>query len=70
MSSNVGLYAPKDARLCRLHTLVPQNLSYIGWDNWAEKMMKTHKVIKCGGCGKYKIWLEKYNQSVLQESLE
>ena len=46
------------ARLCpnsENHTLCPED--YIQWHEWAKSMDKTHKQIKCKGCGLYTIWV-------------
>jgi hypothetical protein len=37
------------------HTPCPDG--YIQWHAWAEKMSKTHRQVKCGGCGRYSIWV-------------
>lgn len=30
---------------------------YLAWHAWAEKMSRTHKVLRCGGCGLFKVWV-------------
>lgn len=35
----------------------PQPEGYIQWHAWAEQMGKTHRQVKCGGCGRYSIWV-------------
>lgn len=42
---------------CPNHTIQPEG--YLNWHSWAEEMSKTHKQIKCPGCGKYAIWIKK-----------
>jgi hypothetical protein len=44
-------------RLAKRHTKAPT--TYIAWHDWAEKKSKTHRQIKCPGCGLYKIWVPK-----------
>lgn len=39
------------------HTACPSD--YIGWHAWARKKSKTHKQVKCSGCGLYAIWVPK-----------
>jgi len=36
------------------HTPCPSG--YIQWHEWAAKISKTHRNLKCAGCGLYKIW--------------
>lgn len=40
---------------CLAHTPSPDG--YLAWHEWAEKKSKTHRQIKCEGCGLYKIWV-------------
>jgi len=39
------------------HTDCPDG--YIHWHEWAEKMNKSHKQIKCEKCGLFSIWIKK-----------
>lgn len=39
------------------HAICPEG--YIQWHAWAEQMSKTHQQSKCGGCGRYVIWIPK-----------
>lgn len=39
------------------HTPRPEG--YMAWMSWADRMSKTHKQIKCAGCGRYTIWVPK-----------
>ncbi len=48
---------PTEAQPCDNHTYGPTG--YIGWHDWAERKSKTHKQLKCKGCGLYKIWVKK-----------
>ncbi len=32
---------------------------YLDWMSWAEKMSKTHKQVRCPGCGLFKMWVPK-----------
>lgn len=40
-----------------LHTTCPKD--YLEWHKWAARMGKTHKQVKCKGCGLYAIWTPK-----------
>jgi hypothetical protein len=42
------------------HTPCPSG--YLAWDRWAEQKAKTHRQIKCEGCGLYAIWVPKLNR--------
>ncbi len=37
------------------HTPCPQG--YLQWFAWAAKMARTHKQVRCGGCGRFKVWV-------------
>lgn len=37
----------------------PMPTAYVEFDGWGAKMNKTHKNVKCSGCGLYKIWVER-----------
>lgn len=39
------------------HTEMPKG--YADWHAWAEKKAKTHRQVKCVGCGRYEIWVRK-----------
>ena len=43
------------------HTVQPEG--YLQWEAWAESMGKTHRQIKCSGCGRYTIWIPKKRRS-------
>lgn len=43
--------------LCSSHTPAP--VGYLAWHNWAETMNKTHKQVRCMGCGLFKIWIKR-----------
>lgn len=47
------------------HTKDPEG--YLQWHEWAEKKSKTHRQIRCEGCGLYAIWvpLSKAERAVL-----
>jgi len=47
---------PKPCPNEKKHTKCPDGLS---WNAWAAKKSKTHRQIKCGGCGLFKIWIPK-----------
>lgn len=35
----------------------PRPDSYVGWHHWAARMARTHRQIRCDGCGLYAIWV-------------
>lgn len=39
------------------HTPLPSG--YLERDEWMERMHKTHRQIKCEGCGLYAIWIKR-----------
>ena len=39
------------------HTKSPEG--YLDFHDWAEKKSKTHRQIRCQGCGLYFIWVPK-----------
>lgn len=39
------------------HTPSPKG--YLGWHDWAKKLGRTHRQVKCPGCGLYAIWMPK-----------
>jgi len=39
------------------HTPCPEG--YLAWHEWAEKKAKTHRQVKCKGCGLYALWVPK-----------
>jgi hypothetical protein len=41
----------------KAHTPCPKG--YIDWHQWAEKKAKTHRQLKCVGCGLFAIWVPK-----------
>ena len=42
------------------HTKAPEG--YIQWHTWAERKAKTHRQIRCPGCGLFAIWVPKRNR--------
>lgn len=42
------------------HTSCPEG--YLEWHSWAEFMSKTHRQVRCCGCGLYAIWEPKKDQ--------
>ena len=37
----------------------PSPVGYLPWHDWAARKSKTHKQIKCEGCGLFLIWVLK-----------
>jgi len=59
-SADAELAMSTSERACpeaHLHTKCPEG--YAAWHEWTGRMGKTHKQIKCTGCGLYKIWVKK-----------
>jgi len=42
---------------CAAHT--PQPTGYLEWHEWADKKAKTHRQVRCPGCGLFQIWVRK-----------
>ena len=42
---------------CKQHTPSPEG--YMQWHAWAARMNRTHRQIKCEGCGLWAIWTPK-----------
>ena len=36
----------------------PSPRGYLAWHTWAEEKAKTHRPIRCEGCGRYSIWVK------------
>ena len=43
---------------------VPCPEGYLQWHEWAAKMSRTHRAIKCTGCGLYTIWIPRKKRKV------
>jgi hypothetical protein len=41
------------------HDHTPSPEGYIQWHAWAKSMSKTHRQVRCTGCGRWSIWVEK-----------
>lgn len=37
----------------------PSPTGYVAEADWADEMLKTHRQVKCSGCGLYAIWVPK-----------
>lgn len=48
------------------HTPCPHG--YVQRQNWAEEMLKTHRQVKCSGCGLYKVWVPKKSKTEFQQA--
>ncbi len=44
----------------KAHTKDPKG--YIQWHEWADEKRKTHRQIRCEGCGRYSIWVKLTSQ--------
>lgn len=56
----MGRHKVKIERVCPKrdkHAICPEG--YSNRHDWAKTMNKTHKQIKCDGCGLFAIWVEK-----------
>jgi hypothetical protein len=42
------------------HTPCPEG--YLEWHSWAKRMAKTHRQVRCPGCGLWKVWVLKPNR--------
>lgn len=43
------------------HTPAPTG--YLEWHEWARLKSKTHKQIRCRGCGRFQIWIPRERRS-------
>lgn len=57
MSEGTALEARQNCPNRDNHTDRP--IGYAAWHEWARNMGKTHRQIRCDGCGLYAIWLPK-----------
>lgn len=48
------------------HTYQPNG--YLQWHEWAKTKIKTHKQVRCFGCGLYQIWVKKMKEVVFSGS--
>lgn len=55
------------ALTCTDHTLAPAG--YLAWHDWAKRMSRTHRQVRCAGCGLYAIWIPKARAAPLPDSL-
>lgn len=39
------------------HTPAPAG--YVAWHEWAAKMGRTHRQVRCPGCGLFRVWVSK-----------
>lgn len=44
------------------HTKCPTG--YLQWHDWAKAKSKTHRSVKCPGCGLYAVWVLKKKRKV------
>lgn len=54
---NVVLVNKSTCRNAAEHTPCPEG--YLQWHDWAHRMSKTHRQIRCLECGLFSIWLPK-----------
>lgn len=47
-------YKPLPCPNAANHTKGPRD--YVGWNEWAHNLSKTHQQKKCHGCGRFEIW--------------
>lgn len=52
------------------HDHTPAPSGYNQWHDWARKMLRTHKQIRCTGCGLYQIWIPRSPVSAQKEKAE
>lgn len=46
---------------CDDHT--PSPAGYIAWHTWAARMNRTHRQLRCKGCGRFRIWIPRTPRS-------
>jgi hypothetical protein len=42
------------------HTAAPSG--YVAFFAWAERMSRTHRQLKCSGCGRWQLWVPRQDQ--------
>ena len=60
MSENCYQECPNVKR----HTRCPS--AYLEWHEWAERKAKTHRQVKCPGCGLYAIWRQGTGEAAVE----
>ncbi len=48
-----------ETHFCDEHAVGPDN--YVARQDWFKMMAKTHRQLRCDGCGLWKIWVPKEN---------
>ena len=43
------------------HTPAPEG--YLAWYAWAERKAKTHRQVRCAGCGLFALWVRKAGEA-------
>jgi hypothetical protein len=52
--------APDPRKKCptpEKHTDHDAPTTYLGWHEWAERMIETHRPKMCPGCGMFRVWV-------------
>lgn len=52
------------------HDHTPAPAGYNQWHDWARKMLRTHKQIRCTGCGLFHIWIPRRPAPIAQKEEE
>jgi hypothetical protein len=52
---------PTQVNQCH-HTPCPA--SYLAWHDWAARMARTHRQLRCPTCGRWEIWVPKPPRAV------
>lgn len=63
----VRFLVPKEADCPGFIDHTPSPPGYLEWHEWAKKMGRTHRQIKCAGCGLYKIWVPRAGRNGLAQ---
>jgi hypothetical protein len=53
---DTGIFEKKGQDCPNYENHEPMPTGYVEFSVWGEKMNKTHKNVKCSGCGLYQIW--------------
>lgn len=62
--ARVHSFVGEEAVKCpSFHDHTPAPSGYNQWHDWARKMLRTHKQIRCTGCGLYQIWIPRRRSS-------
>ena len=57
--SDIGIYEKTGQECPNYENHEPMPIGYVEFHEYGKKLNKTHKNVKCPGCGKYRLWVER-----------